>query len=242
MITPDQIRAARALKDWSQSDLAQQSGLAVPTIANIELGKQKPSPSTIDKIRLAFEIEDIAFLGNIGVEKIEKEVKVYKGNSELYSFYEEIWNTLKEKDDEVLVGNANEQDFVRHLDPDLLKTHIRNINKIQEKRNIRYKVLLCEGDYFFAGNYPTQKSHAEYRWTRKDEFQTIPFYVFGNKMAIILWLDEPIIFRIHSKEATDIYREKFHTMWDNSIVPDKFYDLSELELDDEIRKKMDWSL
>ena len=38
-ITGNQMRAARALMNWSQSDLADKAGLWHPTIANIETGK-----------------------------------------------------------------------------------------------------------------------------------------------------------------------------------------------------------
>lgn len=240
MITPDQIRAARALKNWSQTELAERTELAVPTIANIELGKQTPSQATLSKIRETFEHNDITFIDVTGVEKNEKEVKVFRGNDALYDFYEDIWNTLSDGHNEVLVGNVNERDFVRNLDKKLLEDHLRTVKKLRQTKTISYKILLKEGDYFFAGNYPSE--HGEYRWTPKDEFQSIPFYVFGDKMAIILWLDETIIFLINSREATSIYREKFQQMWEKSIKPDKTYTLDELDLDDEVREKMNWKI
>lgn len=74
LITADQIRAARALKNWSQTDLAERTGLAVPTIANIELGKQIPGKNTIEKIIDAFTLGGIDFTDR-GVEKKDEKSK-----------------------------------------------------------------------------------------------------------------------------------------------------------------------
>ena len=55
IITSDQIRAARALLEWSQEDLANKSSLARRTVALIESGKQEPGLGTIEKIISAFD-------------------------------------------------------------------------------------------------------------------------------------------------------------------------------------------
>lgn len=65
-----QIRAARAMLEWSQETLAQKSGVSLPTIKRIEPGNGKPSArdETLNKIRDAFEQENIVFQDNpIGV-------------------------------------------------------------------------------------------------------------------------------------------------------------------------------
>ena len=50
MPTIEQIRAARALLDWSQSDLADKAGLSQTGIARIENGTNQPNSSTLEKI------------------------------------------------------------------------------------------------------------------------------------------------------------------------------------------------
>jgi DNA-binding transcriptional regulator YiaG len=42
-MTPAQSRAARALLDWSQTDLALRAGLSVSTVADFEKGRREPS-------------------------------------------------------------------------------------------------------------------------------------------------------------------------------------------------------
>ena len=60
-MTPAQIKAARALLGWWQIDLAEKSGVSVPTIKNIEGGKDM-RVSTMDKIHAAFAAAHVEFL------------------------------------------------------------------------------------------------------------------------------------------------------------------------------------
>lgn len=237
LITPDQIRAARALKGWSQGDLAARTGLAVPTIANIEISKQEPGAKTLQKIMQAFEINGIEFITDRGVQKKQNQTKVFRGVKDFAKFYQDIYETLSEEGGEVVVANADEREFLSYLDDESILNHQINMRNLSDK--ITYKILIKEDDIYFAAN-----SYAEYRWTPKEDFQSIPFYVYGNKLAIILWLDEPLVFLIESDEASSIYREKFSTLWKKSIIPDvkpkafKEYMVDSLETLVASRKKM----
>ena len=62
MISPAQIRAARALVGWKQSDLATASGLAEISIKNIERGATDPRSSTLNAIQEAFTRAGLVFL------------------------------------------------------------------------------------------------------------------------------------------------------------------------------------
>ena len=62
MITPPQIRAARALIGWKQSDLARASGISEISIKNIERGATDPRSSTLDAIQRAFTKANVVFL------------------------------------------------------------------------------------------------------------------------------------------------------------------------------------
>jgi transcriptional regulator with XRE-family HTH domain len=62
MITGAQIRAARALIGWKQSDLAEKSGVSEISIKNIERGATDPRASTLQSIQGAFDRAGVAFL------------------------------------------------------------------------------------------------------------------------------------------------------------------------------------
>ena len=66
MIVPAQIRAARALLDWRQIDLAKAAGVSDPTIINFERGATDPRASTLDAMRHALESAGVIFVEENG--------------------------------------------------------------------------------------------------------------------------------------------------------------------------------
>lgn len=62
MIQPGQIRAARALIGWKQSDLAAASGVSEISIKNIERGATDARASTLSAIQDAFLKAGVVFL------------------------------------------------------------------------------------------------------------------------------------------------------------------------------------
>ena len=66
MVTPEQCRAARGLLDWSQQDLANQAGVGIVTVRQIEAGSTEPRRSTLVVVRQAFEHGGIEFIDENG--------------------------------------------------------------------------------------------------------------------------------------------------------------------------------
>ena len=66
MIVPAQIRAARALLDWRQVDLAKASGVSDLAIKNFEGGSTRPHASTLGAMRRALESAGVIFVEENG--------------------------------------------------------------------------------------------------------------------------------------------------------------------------------
>jgi DNA-binding transcriptional regulator YiaG len=68
LITIRQVKAARALLSWSQSDLARHSGISEPTVARLESadGELGGRGETVRKIRAALEASGIEFIEENG--------------------------------------------------------------------------------------------------------------------------------------------------------------------------------
>lgn len=70
-ISPRQIRAARALVDWTREDLARASGLTVRTITRVENAQTASRRSTLEALTAALEATGIEFIpengGGVGV-------------------------------------------------------------------------------------------------------------------------------------------------------------------------------
>ena len=76
MITPEQCRAARALLDWTQRELAARANLTDVTIREFERGKSRLKDSTAQLLRMVFENGGVAFIdangGGPGVRLAEQ--------------------------------------------------------------------------------------------------------------------------------------------------------------------------
>lgn len=71
MITPAQCRAARALLDWSQQDLAKAAHLGLSTIRDFEKGRRVPTHNNLRGIKLALEesgVEIGAEMSSVGLK------------------------------------------------------------------------------------------------------------------------------------------------------------------------------
>ena len=66
MITAAQSRAARALLDWSQTDLAARSNLSESTIRNFEKGRASPSINNLAAVRRALETAGVIVIDENG--------------------------------------------------------------------------------------------------------------------------------------------------------------------------------
>jgi transcriptional regulator with XRE-family HTH domain len=108
MITADQIRAARALLDWTLQDLAARVGIAAGNLGKIERKESSPSQRTVGRILTIFTAAGIEFLPDDGVKRSNSAVTVIDAPHE--DFYLEVLNNalqILEAGDDLLIFNAD---------------------------------------------------------------------------------------------------------------------------------------
>ncbi|WP_394889569.1 helix-turn-helix domain-containing protein [Mesorhizobium sp. AaZ16] len=66
MITPEQIRGARAMIGLTQADLARRAGISTTGLNNIESGGTDPKASTLRAIQTALESAGVIFVAENG--------------------------------------------------------------------------------------------------------------------------------------------------------------------------------
>ena len=216
MPTIEQIRAARALLDWSQSDLAEHSGLSQTGIARIENGTNQPNSRTLAKIEAAFEKADIEFLGTSGVRKMSGEIKVLRGREGFRSFMDDVYEKARDLGGEISLFNGMPKLFNKLLGEDWYQMHARRMDEV--KGNYNFRIMVKEGEeLFIAGDF------AQYRWFPGNLFREKTFYAYGNTLAFMSFSEDDVEIRmITQADFADSFRVLFNIAWDHvAMVPEQ---------------------
>lgn len=212
MITAKQIRAARALLDWSQAQLAETAGVARVSVKNIETGATAPRKDTIAAIEKAFSDHGIEFLPGNGVRQKDEIVKIFEGDEAEEQLLNDIYETMLRAGPggEVLVYGLEEVDLSGNpMAYALAKAQIDRLIKA----GVTERILGPEGNTNFLAPWRC------YRWVpAKDGFKT-PFFIYGSKIA--LNNDKPPFKSIVIDNAlfADTCRHLFNFAWDRATIP-----------------------
>ena len=212
MITVEQIKAARSLLEWNQIDLAKAAGISEHTLKNIERKSSKPRADTMLLIQKTLEEAGIEFINEVGV-KLRGEslnVQVFEGRESLFRLLKDIYDTLAGTEKELMICGVDESYYLKYGGE-------RFIEEIK-KRNvagIKTKLLSCYGDTNFIEPYE------HYRWISKEIFSQVPYYVYDNKYAILLWGEPQRVMLVESKPVAESYRRQFMGLWENAKIPTK---------------------
>ncbi len=214
MPTIEQIRAARALLDWSQSDLAKHADLSQTGIARIENGTNQPNSQTLNKIKAAFENADIEFIGTTGVKTRSDEIKIFKGEDGFRSFMDDVYTTAKEKGGQICLHNARPGNWYKWLGEEWFKMHSDRMKSLGDK--IDFRITAEEDAPQISRNF------AEYRWFPSQLFNDQSIYAYGNKLAFVHFSDENVSVRVlENKHFAEGFRVLFNIAWDQVAIKTK---------------------
>lgn len=215
-ITTAQIRGARGILGWSQQDLAQRTGISATSIGAIENNQTTPRESTLTTIRKAFESGGIEFLAADGLRKKTIQVDVLAGPEGFQQLSIDIYATAQKDTREILQAYVDDKRFASLLAVEA----VQHVKRVETIKGLKLKILQKEGDAYFPA-----KKYADYRWIPEKNFLSVPFYVYGDKLAVVLFEPEPTIFVLNVPIVAEAYRFQFQTIWDHAIViPQKLID------------------
>ena len=131
MINGKQCRAARALMDISQSELAERIDLTRLTIANFEKG-EKISLNSMESITSFFDNNSIVFLPNDGVAaKPVDEVQKLYGREGFAAFMNDVYETVKKHGGEICVSNVDEKNWIEWMTKAGYKKHSERMKELK---------------------------------------------------------------------------------------------------------------
>jgi DNA-binding XRE family transcriptional regulator len=218
MITGRQIKAARALLNWDAVDLAKEADVSRETVSNIENELVQAREGTMHEIVRAFDARGVEFLGNHGVQIKQHSVYELKGSEGFKKLMDEIYlaacdPSATNGNKQICVSNVDDRLFMEHLG-DYMLFHAKRMNDL---KNVQVRVLVREQDDF---KIPGGK-YLDYRWSPKQDAANVPLYVFGDKLAILIFdgVQELVIIVIASPALAKVYREQFSMLWQISKIP-----------------------
>lgn len=215
LISSAQCRAARALLNWSQPDLAGRCDMHVQTISNFEKEASTPSKTTLTKIMTVFHLQGILFEEDDGVKRSNQTIQQYEGADGFRLFMDDVYETAKQKGGQICLLNAKPENWIKWLGKEWNEFHSQRMMDIREK--FTFRITIMEGDMNFIG-----KRHAEYRWVPKRIWNEKSFYVFGDKLGFLNFENDNVtVFVMQQKKFAETFRFLFNLVWDQySIVPD----------------------
>lgn len=203
MIDGMQIRAARAMINWSQTELANRSSSSLSTVADIEAERRRGGTQTVSAIQQAFEKEGVFFTKS-GVEKRDTTSYSITGDNWWPQVLEDVYLTLLDKPTaEVLLLCADD----RESSPDV----VRMWKKIRNA-GIAMRQLVREENTYLLGGLE------EYRWMPKEYFNNNVTMIYGDKVC--LCADDntkAVIFK--DKNMARAWGNVFELLWNKMEIP-----------------------
>lgn len=209
MISIEQIKGARGLLEWTQDDLAQASKLSKPAINNLERRIARPRINTIFKIQKALEGAGVEFIdGGVRFRTETLNVKVWEGDEAMVRLINDMLETFGDNKGEVLIAGIDERRFTQSGG----QTVMRALEKFwQAGHNDR--LLARDGDTYFIS------PHEGYRWVPEDVFMQVPYMVYANKYALILYGPPAKIVLVENAQIAQTYRGQFEYQWKRAKIP-----------------------
>jgi transcriptional regulator with XRE-family HTH domain len=214
MINAEQIRAARALLDWSTADLAKQAGLTVNGINKIERGHVQAHRDTLAKLNDIFVNAGIEFLPNSGLRKKDNLVEIYEGAERFNEFYNFLYEHLRTHGGAVCLSVTDERLLAKYREDPTL--HYQRMQDLCDRGVVKsFRILANKSD--FASKYP----YNTYKWQPEASVAPTAFYTFGDCLALVSFTHSPppYVVVLQSAPLAESYRQAFDIAWTAAKEP-----------------------
>jgi transcriptional regulator with XRE-family HTH domain len=216
MIDADQLRAARALLDWKTADLARLSDVTVNAINNIERKVAQGRKETLEKIQRVFEDAGLEFIPG-GVHKVRDAIVRLEGVEGFKTFLDDVYEIAKRPysrkggDKPICIGHVDDRYFAESLG-DFFAAHLERMNALSD---LKMKILVYGKPYTLSEREKLKSGYREYKQSSLQLEGNVPFYVYGNKLAILIFEKKtPVqIVVISSELISKAYRAQFDMLW-----------------------------
>lgn len=212
MIKATQTRAARAILNWSQSDLARAADISLATIRKIEIEAISPRDTTVDAIRNALCAAGIEFIDPEGVRRRPSDLYVFEGKSGGKDFFEDLRHCANKSGGEIYIVSPTTAAFAKYCGLlDILKLDLL----IDQNNTVEIFCLLTD-----STEVPISTPRFQFRTISKNFVNPVPFCSYGNKYALAVPNGEPFskLIVVDSMNMAKIAKQHFLSLWDKAAL------------------------
>jgi transcriptional regulator with XRE-family HTH domain len=203
MITPRQIRAARALLGLDAAELADRAGLTRATVTNIENSVVQPRKATLDRLVETLAGGGVEFIGERGIALIEN-YRLIEGADCYLRLLDEIYHSLRAKPGSEVLSICT--------DDNVSPPEVRQAIQRWHDAGVKCRFLSHEKATLF--DFPLQ----EYRLIPSHFFTNSVMVVFDDKVAALRGLNAAVLVTTDRNQA-DMLRGLFEMIWAQSPAP-----------------------
>lgn len=198
-LTPPLVRAARALLDWQQADLAFHAGLSLTAIKNFEGGKHSQE-RTRRALFQAFDSVGIEFPASGGVRQREDLSVIYRvsGPDFIQKMNEDIYAAVRLPESEILTASASELLWPEGPSKIYRDWHAR--------LKIDSKILLAEGQRSL------NLAREAYRILPQPMMGKITYIIYADRIGFILWKKKQVLI-LRDAQITGLFKNQFLYLW-----------------------------
>ena len=197
-----QIKAGRALLNFSHADLADALDMDRQKVARVENGTTR-SGYIIREVQTGMEKLGIVFT-NRGVELASNYYQIIEGSDCYAQLLDKILRMLpREEDKELLIMCASDK-----VSPPEINERYRNLRSL----GVTMRQIVSSEDKYILG--PLE----EYRGLKPKYFANLVTVIFGNMVATVTGGEARILVQ-YDDERAERERKIFSYLWDNGIQP-----------------------
>jgi transcriptional regulator with XRE-family HTH domain len=214
ILSPTQIRMARAMLDLARGDVEAATGISASTLIRLENGSLQSREETQRTLFNFYDTKGIAFGDNDRVERRTTNVRRFSSATAITDLLEDVYETVKDGGD-ICISGVDEDTVDKYY---VVRGERHSVRMARIADKVSCRALLKEGDK----NYP-YTSYATYRWMPKEQFKPNTFYLYNEKLALVEYKGDICeITIIESPQMTTAFRHIFNVVWMHcKPVPEK---------------------
>jgi len=179
-ITAPQLRAARALLNWTRERMSEETGLNVNTIRNIEKGFISPRDATNAAIQRVMDDAGVELTEGDGVKTRCDLITPFQGRDSIEHLFGDIAQTIRRNGGEIAIMISTPETLEWFFD----SSNVANLDKFTElARTAHVKCLLTKlpQPSFIVPPF-------EFRLI-KENIDRLPCFIYGDRYATIMHVE-----------------------------------------------------